>query len=435
MQKTTKTKRREFVAGISKASLVFAIPTIVPASALGLEGKTPPSERVHLGVIGIGRRCRYVMAEVLKLTDVRCRAIADVQEVRRDEGKQIVDTAYGTSDCVTMRDFRDLLVRKDIDAVLIATGDRWHATAAMMAAEAGKDIYCEKPCGLTIDYCQRLDETIRKSNRIFQAGTQRRTVANYQQAIQMVQAGNLGQLKKMIASAYTPTLDNKWLTPEPTPNRDVVDWNMWLGPAPWRPYNRQYVEGNWRGQWDFDSGARILDWGAHTVDLCQMASQSDGTMPIEYKPQGNGIECRYANGLTLEIEFLKDPFGKRPGWIQSNGTCPVRFIGDKGWIETGDGGEIHLALEGDAIQVSKVGERPRGFDVVNHLRNFFDCIKSRQPTAANSVVMRRSHIACHAAALAWVLQRPLKIDPTTETFIGDDEANRLKSRPQRSEWV
>jgi hypothetical protein len=166
-----------------------------------------------------------------------------------------------------------------------------------------------------------------------------------------------------------------------------------------------------------------------------MASQSDDTMPIEYLPTENGIECRYANGVLLEIEFLKDPFGKRPGWIPTIGTCPVRFTGEKGWVETGDGGEVHHALEGSAINVSKAGERPRGHDVVNHLRNFFDCMKTRQPTAANSTVMRRSHIACHAAALSWILQRPLKIDPATETFIGDDEANQLKSRPQRTEWA
>lgn len=435
MSNPTQIKRREFVANTSKASLVFAIPTIIPAAALGLDGRTPPSDKIQLGVIGMGRRCKYVMAELLKLEDVRCRVVADVQASCRDEAKKIVDTAYGSSDCETLRDFRDMLARKDIDAVLIATGDRWHATASMMAAEAGKDIYCEKPCGLTIEYCQRLDETIRKTERIFQAGTQRRTVTNYQKAVQMVQDGKLGRLRKMVASVYTPSNDNNWLPPEPTPDRNVVDWNMWLGPAAWRPYNKQYVAGNWRGQWDFDSGARLPDWGAHTIDICQWANQSDSTMPIEYAPKENAIECRYADGLLLEVAFLKDPFGERPGWIKSNGTCPVRFFGEKGWLETGDGGEIHLSLDGNKIEISKSGERPRGFDVVNHLRNFFDCMRTRKPTAANSTVMRRSHIACHAAALSWILQRPLKIDPVTETFVGDEEANRLKSRPQRTDWA
>ncbi len=435
MAHSSKIKRRDFICSTAKASIALAVPTIVPATALGLNGSTRPSERINLGVIGIGRRCRYVLAEVLKLADVRCRMIADVQASRRDEGKKIVDTAYGSNECETVRDFREVLAKNEIDAVLIATGDRWHASASMLAAEAGKDIYCEKPCGLTIDYCQRLDATIRKTGRVFQAGTQRRSVANYQQAVHMVHDGKLGRMKKLIASAYAPTLGNTWLPAEPTPARNIVDWNMWLGPAPWRPYNKQYVAGEWRGQWDFDSGARLLDWGVHTLDLCQMASKSDHTIPIDYRPKEKVIECRYADGLVAEIEFLDDPFGKRPGWIQSTGTCPVRFIGERGWVETGDGGEIHSTIDGKTSVIEKSGDRSRGFDVVNHLRNFFDCMRTRKPTAANSTVMRRSHIACHAAALAWVLQRPLKIDPQTETFIGDEEANLLKSRPQRTEWM
>ena len=135
----------------------------------------------------------------------------------------------GNTECETVRDFREVLARKDIDAVFIATGDRWHATAAMMAAEAGKDVYCEKPCGLTIEYCQRVDETMRRTGRIFQAGTQRRTVTHYQRAVQIARDGQLGRLTKLVASVYTPGHDNKWLPAEPTPDRNIVDWNMWLG--------------------------------------------------------------------------------------------------------------------------------------------------------------------------------------------------------------
>jgi predicted dehydrogenase len=434
MFQPSKVVRRDFLAQSSKVSLAFAIPTIVPASALGLNGATAPSDRIQLGVIGIGPRCRYVIAPILKFSDVRCKVIAEVQASRRQEGKKIVDDAYQSSDCETLRDFREILARKDIDAVLIATGDRWHATASMMAAEAGKDIYCEKPCGLTIDYCQRIDETVRKTKRVFQAGTQRRSVANFQQAVQMVHDGKLGKLKKMVASVYVPQIDTTWLPSEPTPDREVVDWNMWLGPAPWRPFNRQYVSGKWRGQWDFDSGARLLDWGAHTIDLCQWGNQADHTMPIEFLPKEKGIECRYENGVVLEVDFLATPFAERPGWIQSNGTCPVRFIGENGWVETGDSGEIHLSLGDEQIDISKVGARRNGLDVDAHARNFFDCMRSRRQTAANSTVMRRSHIACHAAAMSWILQRSLKLDPVSEQFIGDEEANRLKVRPQRSDW-
>ncbi len=428
-------KRRDFVTSVATASLVASIPSMVSSASLGAAERVWPSEQIQLGVIGFGRRCKYVLTEILKLKDVRCRVIADVQASRREEGKKFVDVAYGNSDCETVRDFREVLARRDIDAVFIATGDRWHATASILAAEAGKDVYCEKPCGITMEYCQRIDDTMRRTGRIFQAGTQRRTVSHYQQAVQIARDGKLGRLTKLVASVYTPSHDNKWLPAEPTPDRNIVDWNLWLGPAPWRPYNKDYVAGNWRGQWDFDSGARLPDWGAHTMDLCQMANQSDDSMPIEYIPKANGIDCRYANGVLLEIDFLKDPFGERKGWIQSSGTCPVRFIGEEGWVETGDGGEVHLALRGKDTEVMTNGKPARGFDVVQHLRNFFDCVKSRKPTAANSMVMRRSHLACHAAALSWILQRPLKIDPKTERFVDDEEANRLQTRPQRTDWA
>ncbi|MFO0820029.1 MAG: hypothetical protein U1A77_18920 [Pirellulales bacterium] len=166
-----------------------------------------------------------------------------------------------------------------------------------------------------------------------------------------------------------------------------------------------------------------------------MANKSDHTIPVEYIPKEKAILCRYSDGLVAELEFLDDPFGKRPGWITSPGTCPVRFIGERGWVETGDGGEIHSVIDGKSTVIDKSGDRSRGFDVVNHVRDFFDCMRTRKPTSANSTVMRRSHVACHAAALAWVLQRPLKIDPQTETFIGDEEANLLRSRPQRKDWA
>ena len=209
---------------------------------------------------------------------------------------------------------------------------------------------------------------------------------------------------------------------------------MWLGPAPWRPYNEKYVQGGWRGHYDFDSGARLLDWGAHTLDLCQWANDSDDTMPIVYEPSDKIITCTYANGVELVFDFLKDPFGDRgPRWITRLGTCPVRFVGEEGSVETGDSGEIVFKPEslGREIQQTK---RVRGLDVSAHARNFFDCVKSREQPVCNPTVMRRSHIACHAAALSWILQRKLTIDPKTEEFVGDDEANRLRRRPQR-DWA
>jgi len=372
---------------------------------------------------------------MLNFNDVRCAAIADVVESRRLAGKQVVDSHYENLDCQITRDFRELLDRKDIDAMLIATGDRWHATAAIMAAEAGKDIYCEKPCGLTIDYCQKLASTIQRTGRIFQAGTQRRSVTNFVQAVQLAQAGKLGKLKTLFASVYTPSIETTWLPSEPRPDRDVVDWNLWLGPAPWRPYNGNYVKGQWRAQWDFESGARLLDWGAHTVDLCQWANQADDTMPIEYEAMPKGIQCTYANGVTIVMDFLETPFATRPGWIQTMGTCPVRFVGEEGSVETGDSGDIEVSIESLQKELTTDQKKVIGLDVSSHARNFFDCIRTRQQPVANAEVMKRSHIACHTAALSWILQRKLRIDPVTESFIDDSEANQLRSRPARDPWI
>ncbi|MEW4530604.1 Gfo/Idh/MocA family oxidoreductase [Maioricimonas sp. JC845] len=434
MSSPSQTSRRQFLAGTAVATAGAALTSFVPATALGRDGATAASERISLGVIGIGPRCTYDLKAMLNFDDIRCVAIADVQQSRRDAGKKLVDGHYGNSDCRLYRDFREVLDRDDIDAVLIATGDRWHGPASMIAAEAGKDVYSEKPCGITIDVCQRLADTINREQRVFQAGTQRRSVPNFQKAVELVHTGKLGKLHTMHASVYRPVLDNTWLPAEPTPTVDVVDWNMWLGPAAWRPYNKKYVQGRWRGQWDFDSGARLLDWGAHTVDLCQWANQADDTLPIEYEPQDDKIVCRYANGVKLIIDFLPEPFGDRsPHYITRLGTCPVRFIGDEGWVETGDEGEIVVKPDSLQKQLPEASKRVRGLDVSAHSRNFFDCIRTREKPAANQDVMRRSHIASHAAAIAWILQRKLTIDPETEEFVNDPEANLLKSRPER-EW-
>ena len=427
--------RRQFLSAAASTAAATSLGALLPTQVFGDQSGVAPSDKISLGVIGIGPRCTYDLTAMLKLPDIQCVAIADVQAARRDKGKELVDQHYGNNDCVLYRDFRELLDRQDIDAVLIATGDRWHADASILAAEAGKDVYSEKPCGITIDACQRLADTMHRERRVFQAGTQRRSVPNFQTAVELAHSGKLGKLHTLHASIYQPVLDNTWLPAEPTPPRDVVDWNLWLGPAAWRPYNQKYVNGRWRGQWDFDSGAKLLDWGAHTVDLCQWANQADETMPVTYEPTEENIICTYANGVKLIIDFLPDPFGDRdPHYITRLGTCPVRFIGDDGWVETGDEGEIVVSSESLKKELGDSYKRIRGLDVSAHSRNFFDCIRTRQATNANADVMRRSHIACHAAAIAWILGRKLEIDPKTEEFVDAPDANLLRSRAAR-DWA
>ena len=423
---STSTDRRHFLLASASATL---LPTVSTAALA-----TSANERINLGVIGIGPRCTYDLKAMLQFDDIRCVAIADVQESRRTAGKAMVDGHYGNTDLQLYQDFRELLDRNDIDAVLIATGDRWHAAASILAAKAGKDVYSEKPCGITIADCQQLADTMHSEKRVFQAGTQRRSVPNFQKAVELAHSGKLGKIHTLHASVYIPELGNAWLPPQPQPDDDVCNWNLWLGPAAWRPFNQKYVDGRWRGQWDFDSGARLLDWGAHTVDLCQWANNADDTMPIEYIPTQKNIVCRYANGVKLVIDFLTEPFGDRsPHYITRLGTCPVRFVGDRGWVETGDSGEIVVNPDSLQKEAPAAAKRVRGLDVSAHSRNFFDCIRTRDTTNANPHVMRRSHIACHAAAIAWILKRPLKIDPVKEEFINDADANLLRSRPAR-DW-
>ena len=428
-----KITRRTFIHSTVTTSAGIAVPSIIPASALGKNGHVAPSDRITLGVIGFGPRCKSVLRDFMNHSDVQCLAIADVQASRREEGKEMVDKKNENQDCHLYRDFRVLLQRSDLDTVLVATGDRWHAAASILTAEAGKDVYSEKPCGITIADCQNLADTITRTGRVFQAGTQRRSVPNFGFAAQLAQSGKLGKLHTLHASVYVPRINTQWLSGHKTPDPEVVDWNMWLGPAPWRPYHPDYCKGRWRGHYDFDSGATLLDWGAHTVDLCQWAGSKDETMPVEYIPSGKKITAIYADGIKLIMHFLATPFDRRPGWFQHLSTCPVRFEGDQGWVEVGDSGGIE-ASESLQSELKNAPEQVNGLGVATHSRDFLDCVKNREKTAANETVMRHSHLACHAAATAWLLNRKLKFDPASESFINDPEANGLRSRPARN-WA
>jgi predicted dehydrogenase len=398
-------------------------PALVPGRALGKNGAVAANERIALAGIGIRNRGGYVLDFMMQEPVMQFVAIADVRRDRREAVKELTEKQYG-SGVAMYRDFREMLPRDDIDAVLIATGDRWHATASLLAAKAGKDVYSEKPCAITIEQCRLLAEGIRREGRVFQAGTQRRNVGNFRWAVELAQSGKLGKLHTVHASIYKLGETHDWLPSEPEPCKEEIDWDLWLGPCPWRPYNRQYVDGGWRGFFDFDSGARLLDWGAHTVDLCQWANQADDTAPIEFEATGQDqIVGHYANGVKLVL--------REGGWM-GLGTCPVRFEGDEGWVETGDSGQI--VVSPDSLRAEKVVFNDPGISPKYHVRNFFECVKTREAPTANADVARKSHIACHAAYLSWLLGRKLKFDPTKEEFLGDDEANRMRSRATRDPW-
>jgi predicted dehydrogenase len=235
----------------------------------------------------------------------------------------------------------ELWARKDIDALLIATGDRWHTLLSVLSARAGKDVYCEKPCSMTIAESRALADTYMGLGRIYQAGTQRRDGPNFIKAFDLTRAGKLGKLKAVHAEVgpgnrWPPATIHDWLPGEPEPPKQVTDWDRWLGPAPWRPYNPQYVQGKWRGYFDFHGGG-ILEWGAHTVDLCQWVADVDGTTPVEFEPEGMGrdtpyaVHCRYANGVQLEMRdsgfTAGTPSPRRPRYRESSraGSAEAEF--------------------------------------------------------------------------------------------------------------
>jgi len=437
--------RRRFLATTAKASAVLAAPVLVPGPALGKDGGVAASERITVGGIGINSRGRGVLACFLSEPDAQFVATCDVRADRRHGIKGVVDQKYGNKDCAMYRDFRELLARTDIDAVLITTGDRWHTPGSVLAAKAGKDVYSEKPCSMTIGESQILADTMRRYGRVFQVGTQRRTVDNFIFAVDLARSGKLGKLRTLHASIayYKPQIVHEWLPAEPEPSKEQEDWDLWLGPAPWRPYNHAYIAGiwGWLCCFDFNAGGGFLNWASHTVDLCQWANRADGTTPVEFEPVGpergyaakRVVHARYANGVKLVMR-AHDALG----WL-SLGSCSVRFEGEEGWVETGDSGKIALypeTLRTDrTVFTDKKDSTPWHVDQAEwHVRNFLDCVKSRAQAACNADVARSSHIAGHAAAIAWMLDRKVAFDPAKEEFIGDDEANRMRTRALREPW-
>jgi len=417
--------RRRFLKTALSASAAMMAPQVIPRTALGKEGVAPPSERITVGGIGIGNRGTYDLGCFLQQPDVQFLAICDIKADRRTRVKAIADRHHGNQDCVMYRDFRDLLDRNDIDAVLIATGPNWHCTASVYAARAGKDMYCEKPCTKNIEQSLILADTMRRTGRVFQAGTQRRNLPHFAFACELARTGKLGKLKAVHAHpAGMSAKMSGWKTPEREPPEEVVDWDMYLGPAAWRPYNRGDMNGFHFEKGGGLVGGGVLEWGSHCVDLCQWAVGADDTAPVEYNPPQNArITARYENGVELVL--------REKDWI-GLGSCPVRFEGETGWVEAGDSGKLVLSSP-ELLAGRKVAEIG-GYPATFHVRDFLDCVKTRSQPKANAVAACWAHIACHGANNALFLGRQLKYDLKKHEYINDDEANRLRSEALRAPW-
>jgi hypothetical protein len=419
--------RRRFLKRAVQVGTALVVPQVIPGTALGKNGSVAPSERIVLGGIGIGSRGGYDLGCFLHEPDVQFVAVCDVKAARRKAVKEMADAKYGNQDCATYTDMRELLARSDIDAVLIATGPNWHATASILAAKAGKDVYCEKPCTKNIAQSLTLAEVFRRTGRVFQAGTQRRSLPNFAYAIELARTGKLGKLHTLYAHPMgLKTISSGWLPPEPQPPQEEVDWDLYLGPAAWRPFNRRLLDGfNFEkggGMVGAFGGGGCLEWGSHCVDLCQWANNADDTAPVEYEPRDNQLHARYANGVKLIL--------RNDGWLPL-GSCPVRFEGETGWVETGDDAEI---VASSPALLARRGAKIPGYPADFHIRNFLDCVKTRAQTRANADVACYAHIACHAANIALFLGRKVNYDPKKNEFPGDEEANRLRSEALREPW-
>jgi len=430
--------RRDFLKQGLLVSAALAAPNLIPASALGRDGAVAPSERIVMGGIGIGGRGSHDLGWLMGEADTQFVAVCDVRKERREAVKKIVDDKYGNTDCATYGDIREFLaLRQDGDAVLIATGDRWHALASILAMRAGKDVYCEKPSCLTLEEGRLVVQTARQYGRVYQTGAQRLSEPNHVFAIEMARAGRFGKIHTAYADCrYRGGARSDWLPEQPEPPPTELDWNAWLGPCPWRPYNAGYVAHGWYQFRDFATDMAM--WGAHTVAqaLAPFDMANVSTVEFEYAGPDKTMVTRLANGVKLVLY-------RCPGSVWEpcefwHGACGERFVGPEGWAGAADGysqpdvSSPALLHEFKKVVGDYVARTQRP---MNHMRDFLDCVRTRRLTVANPDVMFRSMSICLAADICDQVRRNLKFDLTKAEFIGDDEANRLCRRAMREPWI
>ncbi len=431
--RASRISRRGFLrsAVASTATLAAAaavpIPAFIPASALGADGRPAPSDRIVMGGIGVGGMGRGNLGAFMGRPEVQVVAVCDVDASMRDEARKMVEDRYAKDaaagsfkGCEAYNDFRDLLDRKDIDTVMIGTPDHWHALIGVAAAKAGKDIYCEKPLTLTIREGRELANAVRRYHRVFQTGSQQRSSSEFRFACEMVRNGRIGRLVSVNVSVGGPSADC-YLPAEPIP--EGLDWDMWLGPAPWRPYNKALHPFAWRSFRDY-SGGSMTDWGAHHFDIAQWGLDMDGSGPVDITPpDGKDVKLltfKYANGVPV---CHGGNTGKAGG---------VLFTGTEGTISV-NRGKLFTEPEGLMKEPTRPGEIHL-YKSPGHHADFIECVKSRKRPICDVEIGHRSVTVCHLGNIAYWLKRPLKWDPLKEQFVGDDEANRWLDRPRRAPW-
>lgn len=417
--------RRQFLKTAAAAALA---PVVIPGTALGLDGSVPPSERIVMGCIGVGGQGTRQMAGgiwspeggFVAQKQVQIVAVCDVNRNNRENARNIINQRYGNKDCAAHADFREVIARKDIDALLSATGDRWHSYIGMAAARAGKDIYSEKPVSVTIAEARALANTVRRHGIIFQIGTQQRSMHNFRFACELVRNGYIGEVKRVIGDlvpGFPPHCD---LPGQPAP--DWIDFDRWLGPAPSRPFHPGVV-GGWMGWFDY-SGGDMTNWGAHVMDIVQWGLGMDDSGPLEViPPDGKEFKVltyRYPKNVIVII-------APTPGMSKG-----IIFEGTKGTVRVS-----REVFETEPASLKSVVLGPGEIHLHesnNHHSDFLNSVRTRERNASDAEVACRSISVCHMGNIAMYLDRPLRWNAVKEQFIDDPEANQMLVREPRAPW-
>ena len=419
--KVNTVSRREFLKSSVVTAAAFAVPTIVPSSVFGANA---PSNRITIGSIGLGSQGTGNMKGFKGKSGSQVVAVCDVDAVRREKARQIAELDENSS----YNDFRDLLARDDIDAVVVGTPDHWHVPVSIAAVKAGKDVHCEKPLTLTIGGGRALADAVKRYGRVLQTGSQQRSSSEFRNACELVRNGRIGKLHtiKVGIPGNNRKCPPTWEA-EPVP--EGFDYDMWLGPAPWEPYIEQRCHYQFRFILDY-SGGQMTNWGAHYLDIAQWGNGADDTGPVEIEGKGDfpesglfttskkaDITYTYANGVKL---LLKTGGGN------------TRFEGSEGWVFVTRG---KIDAEPKSLLKEKIGaDEIKLYNSRDHKQNFLDCIKSRKDPIASAEIGHRSSTVCHLGNIAMLLDRKLKWDPKKERFIDDSAAHSMIARSMRSPW-
>ena len=448
------TTRREFLKKTAGAAVSGPL---VLTSLTRRAGAAPANERIALGIIGPGQQGFGLLKRFMRIPEVQMVAACDVSMTRRGYAAKVINEHYAEArkagsfqGAKAYRDFRDLLAIQDIDAVVIAVPDHWHAIVAMTACKAGKDVYCEKPLSLTIHEAHQMMLAARKYDRVFQTGSQQRTEFNgyFRRACELVRNGRIGKIEKVLVSVkVTNWIEHSKpcdLPSEPVPAG--FDWDFWLGPAPQRGYNKILAPAgipdeppddqkdkiawyknypDWRNYREF-SGGSMTDFGAHHFDIAQWGLAMDDSGPVEVIPAKDGqpMTFKYPNGVIMEK--VDDING------EAEGSHGVKFIGSEGWVEV-TREFLHTKPE-NLVDKPVPPDGVHFPEVEDHKRDFIDCVMSRKRPIADVEIGARSVTVCHLGNLAYWHNKTLRWDPKNWRF-ANEEDNRLLDRPKRAPWT